>query len=661
MIGTYGSDVSYSVGKSDKKDKYKKDEYYGDRPPEFGDYSSGSEHGGRYNAEYSKYDTYTGDTKFGTSGSVSYGGKVKYTVGPTPPPKISTTAPEATTMPGAFAAVEPKKDDKPPSSPNPFSFQTGGPTYIPPETLQSYVTPRPQYSTAPISSPLVSAAPAASAFYSPVPSYDGAGMSKPSGYNPKPVPQYGVGTTMEPVTPSAAAFAGGVAAGSAAGAAYGASYGHQKTQSLSVGGSSSYSAGASLSAGGSFGHQKSSSLSIPGAPPAGLSPLNTSGFGPAPQPIPSPALQPYYGTYQSISPMPSPLMGPHSPSSASFLSASPSNSAAGSFALGPPAYPQSGTEASTTSSHHKRHKSKTKITSTSHSVSIGGSIGSSGTIHTARPDSPSGSSRPSSPTYDDEINEVPYNPATDAKVILSELKSTFSKPSVRPLINILPTLTPTQLKSLRAEYKHQYHNVNLAKHIKSVFTVSTPFGKLCFATALGPYESEAWFANSWYQKRETRNELLIESLMGKTNSEIAHIKSAFKDAKYDSSLEKAVTAELPGNKFRYAVTLQLSCVRQEEDAKVDTEGVRQDVARLGKILEERMEGGETEMIEILVSRSNRWLKEVARMYRRVYERDLAKAIMKRSKNLVVSYRRVKRVHPQAVSRVSARVAARRPP
>lgn len=180
--------------------------------------------------------------------------------------------------------------------------------------------------------------------------------------------------------------------------------------------------------------------------------------------------------------------------------------------------------------------------------------------------------------------------------------------------------------------------MNVAKHIKTAFA-STSFGKLAFATALGPYESEAWFANCWYQKRETRNELLIEALMGKSNEEIWKIKDGFKDAKYDNSLEKAVRNELVANKFRMAVLIQLEGVRMEDGAKIDFDGVKEDVRRLGEILE-RMDGrggGETLMIGIIVNRSDAWIREMAITYRNVHGRDLPKAIMRHSKNLVVSF------------------------
>ncbi|KAF8534221.1 hypothetical protein BDD12DRAFT_861546 [Trichophaea hybrida] len=384
---------------------------------------------------------------------------------------------------------------------------------------------------------------------------------------------------------------------------------------------------------------KLENLSTLGIPSPGGPNIGSNGGSRPSLPPPSPALQPYHGTYQSISPMPSPTFGPSSPQ----FPASPSfatgrHQSHGSFSLGPPAYPQKPHQhSSSTSSQilgfHSRPSYHGESASPSYNPSFGpgGSGGKSPTFKPMGGTSPlAPPSRVSSPSP-----ERQYNPAPDAAKLQQELKHTFTRPSPKPLIDILPTLTPSQLKALRAEYKSLYRGVNLAKHIKSVFTTSSPFGKVAFAVALGPYESEAWFANSWYQKKETRNELLIESLMGKSNKETAQIKSCFKDAKYNASLEKCVADELPANKFRIAVMAQLSCSRMEEDRPLDDAGIREDVTRLGNILERGSSGGETEMVGIIVTRSDRWLREMAAIYRQVYDRDLAKAIIKHSKNLAV--------------------------
>ncbi|KAI5846508.1 hypothetical protein DFP73DRAFT_476391 [Morchella snyderi] len=324
---------------------------------------------------------------------------------------------------------------------------------------------------------------------------------------------------------------------------------------------------------------------------AGLS-LSSSPLGPGGLPPPSPSLQPYFGTYQSISPLPSPVLSP---------------SGGSSF------YSSTSTVTTTTST-------------------TGGGYGSDGSFSIGPSSHPSHGAQ-ITPVIPSRPPSPPYDPSADAKELLSSLK--HFRPSAAPLIQILPTLSPSQLVLLRREYKRIFRQVNIAKHIKTVFA-NTSFGKLAFAVALGPYESEAWFANCWYQKRETRNELLIEALMGKTNDEIRKIKDGFKDAKYENSLMQAVRNELVANKFRIAVLIQLEGMRMEEGARINLDGVREDVRRLGEVLERKdgRGGGETMMIEIVVNRSDAWIREVAALYRNTHGRDLPKAIMRHSKNLV---------------------------
>lgn len=396
-----------------------------------------------------------------------------------------------------------------------------------------------------------------------------------------------------------------------------------------------------------------SSLLVPGAMAgiAGLAKIaidslspSHSSHGGAPQP--SPALQPYHGTYQSISPLPSPGASP------ALFAASGSVTLAGhrhSFSLGEPAYPQhhDGEHASTTSTSKdqrergrekraSRHRSRSRSHSRSrrhHSHSRSRSSGSSHSqsqslsVSHARPRS---RSRSRSRTRKQDT----YDPTDDAHTILACLRSSRHAPG--PLLRILPRLSGTEITALRTTYKAQHQGISLSKHVKSVYPTTTLVNKLLFAIASGPIESEAWFANSWYQKGSVRNELLIEALMGRSNDDIRDIRKAFRDRKYgDGGLVEAVEKELPRDKFRKALLLQLSADRMDEHVRPEMEAVKVDVARLGNILESGRSGGETELVEIIVSRSERWLKDVAAVYRATYNRGLDRAVMKHSKNLVV--------------------------
>ncbi|KAI9841309.1 MAG: hypothetical protein M1837_000795 [Sclerophora amabilis] len=229
-----------------------------------------------------------------------------------------------------------------------------------------------------------------------------------------------------------------------------------------------------------------------------------------------------------------------------------------------------------------------------------------------------------------------YDPEEDAKDLADALRHTRGV-DTGPLIDILPGLSHDQMLQLRNEYKKHARvsgmGINIAKHIKMKVGTSTPFGKICYGTALGKWESEAYWANFWYQSHSSRRELLIESLMGRTNAEIRLIKESFSDKRYDDSLEKCMKAELPADKFRTAVMLVLEERRQDDKDQVYADEVRDDVKRLHMALTSR-DSGETAMIKILVLRSDMHLREILNVFERTYQKNFAKEMLRKSTNLV---------------------------
>ncbi|KAL8832746.1 MAG: hypothetical protein Q9191_000083 [Dirinaria sp. TL-2023a] len=226
-----------------------------------------------------------------------------------------------------------------------------------------------------------------------------------------------------------------------------------------------------------------------------------------------------------------------------------------------------------------------------------------------------------------------YNPEPDALALAAALKHT--KPDSEPIISILPRLSDDHILELRTEYKKHIKvggkGINIAKHIK--MKVTGNLGKIAYAVALGRWESEAHWANFWYQSNTSRRELLIESLMGRTNSEIVKIKDAFSDKRYDDSLEKCMQTELKKDKFRNAVLLALEERRMPENEKLSIDLVRRDVHDLYRALTAK-EGGETAMINIIVVRSDNHLREVLRIFEDTYKKNFAREMIKKSQNLV---------------------------
>ncbi|KAF1983775.1 Annexin [Aulographum hederae CBS 113979] len=320
-----------------------------------------------------------------------------------------------------------------------------------------------------------------------------------------------------------------------------------------------------------------------------------SGSGPG-LPPPSPLLEAYHGTYQSISPMPSPLMMPR------FEDDDLDDL---------PPLDHRRTSASTSGAYVRRRR-----TSSSASASNRPVLG--------RKTSASAQSKKRVTLYDAEA---------DARDIAEALSR--SSPDYSVLIEILPTLSHDQLMELRQEYKRvckiQGRGINIAKHIK--LKTSGNLCKIAYVVALGRWESESYWANFWYQSNSARRELLIESLMGRTNQDIREIKASFKDKRYSDSLTKCMSQELKADKFRHAILLALEERRQEETDAWPIEYRNRDVDALYEALKRR-EGGESAMLEICITRSDGHLRECLRTYERKYQGNFAKDALRKSHNLV---------------------------
>ncbi|ERF74993.1 hypothetical protein EPUS_08038 [Endocarpon pusillum Z07020] len=334
------------------------------------------------------------------------------------------------------------------------------------------------------------------------------------------------------------------------------------------------------------------------------------GGGDDSRPPASPLLEAYHGTYQSISPMPSPLM---------LGKTKPTDSDSSDL---------SDLDISTTKTKSSKKSSKSKdkeqdiVISHKHRPSNASTTTTGGLeIITATPRTPKRVSF--------------YDPVPDALKIASALSGTHHAPNTRPLISILPHLSTEDMLALRAEYKNHAKasgkGINMAKHIK--MRVPGNLGKATYATALGRWESEAYWANSWYQSGGSRRELLIESLMGRSNSDMREIKNCFRDKRYADDLEKCMRAELKADKFRLAILLALEENRMADSAALDPELIAHDVRDLYRALTSR-DGGETAMIQIIVLRSDAHLREVLRAFEKTFHLNFAREMISKSRNLV---------------------------
>ncbi|KAJ5572523.1 hypothetical protein N7450_009507 [Penicillium hetheringtonii] len=361
------------------------------------------------------------------------------------------------------------------------------------------------------------------------------------------------------------------------------------------------------------------------------SPGGTFGHPPA-----SPLLEPYHGTYQSMSPMPSPIMMPSRDDDISDLE--PLDGGSSLSDSGRRKKKSSSSREKEKDSRHRNSKEKIREKEREkerdHDRDDRRRIRSSGHDRHDSYSSKNDELVLISPTSDRKRVSF-YDASSDASTMQSALNHTRNIDN-KAIISVLPRLTSDEILTLRGEYKNivKMHGkgINLAKHLRLKLGNSS-FGKVAYATALGRWESEAYWANCYYQAGTSRRELLIESLIGRSNAAIREIKNCFRDTRYENSLERCMRSELRADKFRVAVLLALEGRRQEERDPIDTRLVREDITDLHRALVSR-DGGETAMIHIIVRRSDAHLREVLRAYESVYGHNFARAMIAKSKNLV---------------------------
>ncbi|QQK48226.1 Annexin [Penicillium digitatum] len=344
----------------------------------------------------------------------------------------------------------------------------------------------------------------------------------------------------------------------------------------------------------------------------------------------SPLLEPYHGTYQSISPMPTTIVIPsvHDDDVSDLEPLDGRNTTSDSSRRSKHLRSHSSVGEKESRSHSKDKKDKERDDNRRTRPS---------TSHDRHDSSSSAlSTEPRvlvSPTTGRKRVSF-YDAGPDAAAMQSALNHTRNIDS-KPIIQILPRLTSDEILLLRQEYKArvriQGKGINLAKHLRLKLG-SSSFGKVCYATALGRWESEAYWANCYYQAGTSRRELLIESLMGRSNAAIREIKNSFRDTRYDNSLERCMRSELRADKFRIAILLALEGQRQDEREPLDKRLVSDDVHDLHRAIVR--EGGETAMIHIIVLRSDTHLREVLRAYEDNHGHNFARAMISKSRNLV---------------------------
>ncbi|PWW78906.1 Annexin [Tuber magnatum] len=146
------------------------------------------------------------------------------------------------------------------------------------------------------------------------------------------------------------------------------------------------------------------------------------------------------------------------------------------------------------------------------------------------------------------------------------------------------------------------------------------------STALGPIESEAYFAHRAVAGPGTNESMLTEVIMGKNNQQIATLKSAYQ-SRYREPLESAVRGDLSG-KTEQLFVMALAGNRMEDWVQVDPQIVSNDVRTLYAATQGRIGTDEIQVCSILTRANDAYIRAYADSYRRQYAQDFLKMIRK---------------------------------
>ncbi|KAL8732085.1 MAG: hypothetical protein Q9166_003039 [cf. Caloplaca sp. 2 TL-2023] len=225
---------------------------------------------------------------------------------------------------------------------------------------------------------------------------------------------------------------------------------------------------------------------------------------------------------------------------------------------------------------------------------------------------------PPSPGYDP--NQLAhFDAAGPADALRKAMKGFGTDESA--IIRVLAHMPPQEIPVLKQTYQ-QRHRRSLESDIKSECSGYFEFALL--AILRGPLQQDVWCLNDALKGAGTKEALLDDVLIGRSNADIRAIKTAYQQT-YRRSLESDVKSDLSAKTERmYSMILAAS--RQEESAPVYPQSVEADVTELHRATEARTGAEVLTVCSILTNRSDGQIRAIAQAYEHKYRRALETVI-----------------------------------
>ncbi|KAL8778833.1 MAG: hypothetical protein Q9213_007225 [Squamulea squamosa] len=231
---------------------------------------------------------------------------------------------------------------------------------------------------------------------------------------------------------------------------------------------------------------------------------------------------------------------------------------------------------------------------------------------------PAAYATPPSPGYDP--NQVAHFDASGPADALRKAMKGFGTDE-SALIRILAHMTPQEIPVVKQTYS-QRHKRSLESDIKNECSGYFEFALL--AILRGPLQQDVWCLHDALKGAGTKEALLDDVLIGRSNADIRAIKTAYQQT-YGRSLEADVKSDLSAKTERmYSMILAAS--RQEESAPVHPQAVEADVTELHRATEAKTGADALTVCSILTNRSNGQIRAIAVAYEHKYRRALETVI-----------------------------------
>ncbi|RPA97926.1 Annexin [Choiromyces venosus 120613-1] len=216
---------------------------------------------------------------------------------------------------------------------------------------------------------------------------------------------------------------------------------------------------------------------------------------------------------------------------------------------------------------------------------------------------------------------APINATADVDAIYRACKGFGT--DERALINVLGCRDAPTIDAIRAQYTTRIGR-DLIETLEK--ETSGNFETALVSTALGPIESEAYFAHRAIVGVGTKESMLTEAIMGKSNQQIATLKTVYQ-RKYGETLEAAVRSDLSG-KTEQMFVMALAGNKLEEWVPVDPHIVSNEVRALRAATQGRIGTDQIQVCSILTRANDAYIRAYANDYKRQYAQDFVNMIRK---------------------------------